>query len=52
MILDTMKDKGGLKAFNVKNSIGITPSGYLKENPFADATEKEVVEKYIIQMMG
>ena len=52
VILDTMEDKGGLKAFNVKNSICITPSRYLKENPFADATEKEMVEIYIIQMMG
>ena len=32
VILDTMEDKAGLKAFNVKNSIGITPSRYLKEN--------------------
>lgn len=52
MILDTMEDKGGPKAFKQKNSIGITPSRYLKENPYAHVKEKEVIEKYILQMMG
>ena len=52
MILNTMKEKGGLHAFNVENSIGITPTRYLKENPYANVTEKEVVEKYILKMMG
>ncbi|GFH57234.1 hypothetical protein CTEN210_13710 [Chaetoceros tenuissimus] len=52
MILDTMKEKGGPKAFKVENSIGITPSRYLKENPYANVSEKEVIEKYILQMMG
>ncbi|GFH43851.1 hypothetical protein CTEN210_00324 [Chaetoceros tenuissimus] len=51
-ILDTMKEKGGPKAFKVKNSIDITPSRYLKENPYAHVTEKEVIEKYILDMMG
>ncbi|GFH57225.1 hypothetical protein CTEN210_13701 [Chaetoceros tenuissimus] len=52
LILDTMKEKGGPKAFKVKNSIGITPSRYLNENPYAKVTEKEVIEKYVLQMMG
>ncbi|GFH50335.1 hypothetical protein CTEN210_06811 [Chaetoceros tenuissimus] len=52
MILDTMEANGGPKAFNSKNSIGITPSRYLKENPYANVTEKEVVEKYVVKMMG
>ncbi|GFH43852.1 hypothetical protein CTEN210_00325 [Chaetoceros tenuissimus] len=52
MILQTMKDKGGPKAFNVENSSGITPSRYLKENPHAHVKEKEVIEKYVLQMMG
>lgn len=52
MILDTMKEKGGPKAFKVENSIGITPSQYLKENPFATVAEKEIIEKYIMDMTG
>ncbi|GFH57207.1 hypothetical protein CTEN210_13683 [Chaetoceros tenuissimus] len=52
LVLNTMKEKGGLKAFKVENSIGITPSRYLNENPYAKVTEKEVIEKYVLQMMG
>ncbi|GFH57208.1 hypothetical protein CTEN210_13684 [Chaetoceros tenuissimus] len=52
MIVDAMKDKGGPKAFKVENSIGITPSRYLKENPYAEVTENEVIEKYVLKMMG
>ncbi|GFH57197.1 predicted protein [Chaetoceros tenuissimus] len=52
MILHTMKEKGGPKAFKVENNIGITPSQYLKENPYATVTEKEIIEKYVLQMMG
>ena len=52
MILNVMKDKGGLKAFKLENSIGITPSRYLKENPYAHVEEKEVIEKYVLQMTG
>ncbi|GFH43817.1 hypothetical protein CTEN210_00290 [Chaetoceros tenuissimus] len=52
MILDTMIEKGGPKAFKVENIIGITPSRYLKENPYAHVTEKEIIEKYVLQMMG
>lgn len=52
MILNTMLEKGGPKAFKVENGIGIIPSRYLKENPYAHVTEKEVIEKYVLQMMG
>ncbi|GFH43824.1 hypothetical protein CTEN210_00297 [Chaetoceros tenuissimus] len=52
MILDNMIERGGPKAFKVKNSIGITPSRYLKENPYTNVTEKEVIEKYVLNMMG
>ena len=52
MILDTMKERGGLNAFKVENSIGITPSRYLKENPYASVSEKEIIENFIMQMMG
>lgn len=52
MILDAVEEMGGLKAFKVENSIGVTPSKYLRENPFAEVTEKEIIEKYIMKMMG
>lgn len=52
MILDVMIEKGGPNAFKVKNSIGITPSRYLHENPYANVTEKEVLENYVLKMMG
>ena len=51
MILKTMKKKGGPNAFNVENDIGITPSQYLKENPYADVKEAEFVKKFVLQMM-
>ncbi|GFH43850.1 hypothetical protein CTEN210_00323 [Chaetoceros tenuissimus] len=52
MIVDVLKERGGPKAFQVENSIGITPSRYLEENPYAHVKEKEVIEKYVLQMMG
>lgn len=52
MILDTMIEKGGLSAFKVENSIGISPSRYLKENPYAHVTEMEIIEKYFLKMTG
>ncbi|GFH52692.1 hypothetical protein CTEN210_09168 [Chaetoceros tenuissimus] len=52
MIMNTMKEKGGPKAFKVENRIGITPSRYLNENPYVDVTEKEIIKKYIMQMVG
>ncbi|GFH57231.1 hypothetical protein CTEN210_13707 [Chaetoceros tenuissimus] len=52
MIVDAMKEKGGPKAFKRMNSIGITPSQYLNENPYATVTEKEIIEKYVLDMTG
>lgn len=42
----------GLKAFHEENSAGITPSRYLKENPYTDLTEKEIIKDYLMMMMG
>ncbi|GFH43793.1 hypothetical protein CTEN210_00266 [Chaetoceros tenuissimus] len=42
----------GLKAFREKNTAGITPSKYLKENPYTDLTEKEIIHDYLMKMMG
>ncbi|GFH61978.1 hypothetical protein CTEN210_18454 [Chaetoceros tenuissimus] len=42
----------GLKAFKETNSAGITPSQYLKENPYTELTEKEIIHDYLMKMMG
>ena len=44
--------KQGIGAFHIQNEMGITPSRYLKENPYADISEKEIIQEYIVKMMG
>ena len=50
VILAIVKAKG-IGAFQVKNEAGITPSQYLKENPYADVEEMDIVREYIVTMM-
>ncbi|GFH60429.1 predicted protein [Chaetoceros tenuissimus] len=45
-------DEKGLKAFGKKNEIGITPSRYLKENPYADLSEIEIVRDYFSKKLN
>ncbi|GFH53317.1 predicted protein, partial [Chaetoceros tenuissimus] len=42
----------GIGAFTVKNEAGITPSKYLKENQYADIEEMDIIQDYVMQMMG
>lgn len=42
----------GLGAFKKKNEIGITPSEYMKENPFSGVKEIEIIRYYMKHMMG
>ncbi|GFH43791.1 hypothetical protein CTEN210_00264 [Chaetoceros tenuissimus] len=42
----------GLKALREENSTGITPSKYLKENPYTELSEKEIIHDYLMKMMG
>ncbi|GFH57222.1 predicted protein [Chaetoceros tenuissimus] len=42
----------GLAAFSIKNDMGITPSQYLKENPYTDMKEMDIVREYLMTMMG
>ncbi|GFH46385.1 hypothetical protein CTEN210_02859 [Chaetoceros tenuissimus] len=51
-VLMTIIKAKGIGAFNIKNEAGITPSRYLKENPFADIKEMDIVRDYIATMMG
>ncbi|GFH44368.1 hypothetical protein CTEN210_00842 [Chaetoceros tenuissimus] len=42
----------GLNSFDKPNSIGITPSQYLKENPNTEIKEQKIINQYILDMMG
>ncbi|GFH58508.1 hypothetical protein CTEN210_14984 [Chaetoceros tenuissimus] len=51
-VIFTILEEKGIKAFKVKNGAGITPSQYLKENPYADINEMDVIRDYTLKMMG
>ncbi|GFH61887.1 hypothetical protein CTEN210_18363 [Chaetoceros tenuissimus] len=51
-VLYNIIQEKGLKAFKVKNDVGITPSQYLKENPYTELTEKEIIHDYLMKLMG
>ncbi|GFH47046.1 hypothetical protein CTEN210_03521 [Chaetoceros tenuissimus] len=42
----------GIKAMRIPNAIGVTPSQYLAANPFAEISEKEIINRYILDSMG
>ena len=41
-----------IQAMTKPNAIGVTPSQYLAANTFADISEKEIINQYILDMMG
>ncbi|GFH56017.1 hypothetical protein CTEN210_12493 [Chaetoceros tenuissimus] len=51
-IVHTLVKQQGIKAMKMPNTIDITPSEYLAANTFADISEKEIVNRYILDMMG
>ena len=51
IIYDIVK-RQGLKSFATKNQIGVTPLQYLKENPFANIDQQNLMKRYILEMMG
>ena len=51
-IVYALVKRQGIKAMRMKNPIGITPSQYLAANTFADISEKEIINRYISEMMG
>lgn len=51
-VIMTIITKQGIGAFNIRNKIGITPSQYLKENPYVDIEEMDIVKDYVMKMMG
>jgi hypothetical protein len=52
-IIYSIIETRGIGAFAKKNEMGITPSQYLRENPYADIKEMDVIRGYyVIKMMG
>jgi len=45
-------ERQGIRAFQEENKIGVTPSKYLQENPYTDISEKDLMTRYILNMMG
>ena len=51
-IIHALVRRQGLQAMRMPNTIGITPSQYLAANTFADISEKDIINRYIPEMMG
>ena len=51
-VLMPIIEEKGLRTFKTENSIGITPSQYLKENPYTDVTEQDIIKSYLMKMTG
>lgn len=52
-VLMALVVKHGIGAFKkIKNEMGFTPSQYLKQNPYADIKEMDIIQSYIMKMMG
>ena len=51
-IIHALVKRKGIKTMRTPNAIGIMPSQYLAANPFNDISEKEIVNRYVLDMMG
>ena len=51
-IIHDLVKRQGIESMRKKNAIGITPSQYLEANTFAEISEKEIINRYISEMMG
>ncbi|GFH58516.1 hypothetical protein CTEN210_14992 [Chaetoceros tenuissimus] len=51
-VIFTILEEKGIGAFSEENGAGITPSQYLKENPYADIEEMDIMREYVMKMMG
>ncbi|GFH55112.1 surface antigen BspA-like [Chaetoceros tenuissimus] len=47
-IIHDLVKRLGIDAMRMKNSIGITPSQYLEANTFTTISEKEIINRYIL----
>ena len=51
-IIHGLVKRKGIKAMRIPNLIGITPSKYLEANRFAEISEKDIINRYILDSMG
>ncbi|GFH61855.1 hypothetical protein CTEN210_18331 [Chaetoceros tenuissimus] len=51
-IIHALVKRHGIKVMRMPNTIGITPSQYLEANTFVDISEKDIINRYILDMMG
>ncbi|GFH58445.1 predicted protein [Chaetoceros tenuissimus] len=51
-VILTILEEKEIVAFNIENAAGIIPSQYLKENPYADIDEMDIIRDYTLKMMG
>ena len=51
-VLVTIIRNQGIRAFKIQNDMGITPSRYLKENPYTEIKEMEIIRHFTMTMMG
>lgn len=51
-IIHALVKRQGIKAMQMKNPVGITPSQYLETNVFADISEKDIINRFTLEMMG
>ncbi|GFH47098.1 leucine-rich repeat domain-containing protein [Chaetoceros tenuissimus] len=51
-IIHALVQRLGIKAMRMPNAIEITPSQYLAANPFTDISEKDIINRYILDSMG
>ena len=51
-ITHALVKRHGIQAMRMPNAIGITASQYLAANTFADISEKDIVNRYILDSMG
>lgn len=49
--IHTLVKQKGIEAMRIQNTIGITSSQYLEGNTFVDISEKEIINRYILDMM-
>lgn len=51
-VIFNIVQRQGIGALKKPDSVGVTPSQYLSENPFAEIKEHKIMKRYILEMMG
>ncbi|GFH57038.1 leucine-rich repeat domain-containing protein [Chaetoceros tenuissimus] len=51
-IIYSLVKRKGIQAMNTPNEIDITPSEYLRTNPYTNIKEQMILKKYVLEMMG